>query len=112
MASSSQAGKLSGPVPPQGPPPSIAMIAMCEDSLPALKEREQKLQSRLAMQRQLLVNTEHELQAISLMIKKREEQQASALPRLHEDDAREKTKKLAAEQNQDKPRPSKSRRLG
>ena len=101
-----------GPTPPHTPPPCIAMLAMVDASLPTLQERQQKLERRLTMQRNLLAATEQELRELAVLIAKRTKQQDEALRRLHANDDMEKTKKLAAEHNQDQPRPSKSRCLG
>ena len=73
----------STPQPPCTPPPSIAMVSMVDSTLPEMLARKEKLESRLAMQKDLVTRTEQELQALLLLIQKRSTQKDEALRRLH-----------------------------
>ena len=104
------ASKVSlGPMPPHTPPPSIAMLAMVDATLPQLQERKQKLERRLAMQKDLISATERELQELSVLIAKRTTQQDEALRRLHASD--EQGSSSASRPSHPAPKPSKARRL-
>ena len=104
-----------GPVPPPTPPPSIAMLAMVDAALPQLQERKAKLERRLAMQKDLVSITERELQELTGLIAKRTTQQDEALRRLHASDeqgASSASRPSHPDPNEQRPRPSKSRKLG
>ena len=103
MASSSK------PQPPCTPPPSIAMVSMVDATLPQLQERKEKLERRLAMQKDLISATEKELQDLLVLITKRNTQKDEALRRLHA--STEQGSSSASRPSHPVPKPSKARRL-
>ena len=98
------------PTPPKSAPPAIPYLQQASEDLPKLREEERKALLRVEVWKKNLARAEEELMAVRLRIARKEACMASAVATLQREEE-EKTKKLAAEQAQAKPRPSKSRRF-